>query len=132
VKLFNALSGVTFSLSLSSDFTQGLPIVSKFFNSLKKSYEFYANNLATFLTIRLMPLNVINIMMKNYSSQISMAYSNVPGPQNIIYYHGHPSKRLYAYANAPGEIGTQFGAITYNNILKVTLCTDEVRIKHPR
>lgn len=136
VSLSNGLTITTFNMPIiGEDFDKGLQTMHKYFNKMKKSFEYYSNYLASVITVTFLPNFLYPPMvesLKDLSRKTTLVFSNLPGPQFALKFNGHQSKKLYAYAQAAGETGTLIGCISHIGKLKVTIVTDERRIKQPR
>lgn len=131
VKCYNSLTLVTCKLPLVDNFKHNVKHISKFFTGIKNSFEPFSNFIISSFGISVFPEWLFRIFMHEYTKKTTIVFTNVIGPRYPIIHNGHKSKKLYASLIAGGSAGTGLAVISHNGILKMTLTTDEARMKDP-
>ena len=98
---------------------------------IKNSVEPLSQSLLVKLVVGHLPYTLARHIIMDNCHKVTIVFTNVPGPINVINVHGKKLKQMAFALNAPGKIGLMFGVFTYNNELTVSGTIDKAFAESP-
>ena len=131
VKLENAASGVILQLpSATEDRQERLTKTIEMLNRMKDSAEPIATYLA-FHLFSVLPHSLLLSKAAEMTEKCTSSVSNVPGPEDPIYYQGHKVERLVFAAPGSANVGVGISILSYAGQVTVAATTDAALSESP-
>ncbi len=68
---------------------------------------------------------------RKFSNNVSMVFSNVPGPKTPYTFLGKKSKRLFFFVPGLGEVGCGISVVSHASMVKIGCIADTSNIENP-
>eukprot|EP00347_Sterkiella_histriomuscorum_P001921 403370158 len=131
IQIYNKFSLEMISLPLENDFSSVLNKVHKLFEYVKHSSDYMASYLISLFLGTLVPYSLTHKIIFDVSKQVTLVFTNLPGPQNPLLYKGKKTKKAWVTFIPAGSCGISAALYSHNGTLKLGLCADSAMMKNP-
>jgi WS/DGAT/MGAT family acyltransferase len=132
IKLGNAFGLVFLSLPVGIvDRQERLQVVHNRMTELKESPE-AAVSISLLYAAGMLPKEVENTAFRLYHTKATAVLTNVPGPQEQLYFAGSPLKYMMGWVPQAGNLGLGISIISYNGQIMSGINTDAGLVAHPQ
>ncbi|MFN2107533.1 MAG: WS/DGAT/MGAT family O-acyltransferase [Candidatus Promineifilaceae bacterium] len=132
IELGNAFGLVFLSMPVGVvDRRERFQIVQQRMSELKESPE-AAVAISLLYAAGMLPKNIENLAFRLYHAKATAVLTNVPGPQEQLYFAGSPLKYMMGWVPQAGNLGLGISIVSYNGEIMVGINTDAGLVPHPQ
>lgn len=132
LKLENKFAPIPVVIPLENTMEKALKVIPKVTAKLRTSFgSVYATYAFSFYSTLLLPHWFLDLFIKQATIPYTLALSNVPGPIKPVTDHDKKTLNMTNYLVPGGLTGIGIGCLSYVDIFRITVLTDDSIMKEP-